>query len=247
MVLQFDKGKRKMRYVAYYRVSTKRQGRSGLGLEAQRESVISYARDLVGEYTEVESGRKNDRPELAKALKHCRATGAMLVVARLDRLGRDAAFLSSLMDSSVDFVAVDFPEANRLTMHILAAVADYEARLVSERTKVALKQAQARGTRLGNPNGAEALRRANKGNSDAVAAIQRKAQNRAEVLTDMVADIREGGITSLSGIARELNHRGAKTPRGGQWHPASVQRLLGRLEIPTRQVGGLVNPVYTGV
>lgn len=220
------------RYVAYYRVSTQKQGRSGLGLAAQRDVVLAYVNgggELAAEFTEVESGRKSDRPQLGAALRHCRATGAVLVVARLDRLARDVAFLSSLMNSGVDFVAVDFPEANRLTMHILAAVAEYEARCTSERTRAALQAAKARGKRLGNPNGAAALKRADKGNAAAVVAIQAEARKRAETLQDMVADIRGGGVTTLAGMAAELNRRGAKTPRGGSWHPTSVARLVERL------------------
>lgn len=220
------------RYVAYYRVSTQKQGRSGLGLEAQRETVLGYVGgvgNLTAEFTEVESGRNADRPQLAAALRNCKATGAVLVVARLDRLARDVAFLSNLMNSGVDFVAVDFPEANRLMVHVLAAVAEYESRMASERTKVALKAAKARGTRLGNPNGARALKRAGKGNMAAVKVIQAQAGERADTLRDMVQDIQAGGVSTLSGIALELSNRGAKTARGGRWHPASVQRLLTRL------------------
>ncbi len=220
------------RFTAYYRVSTAKQGRSGLGLAAQRETVLGYvggADNLTAEFTEVESGRKSDRPQLAAALRHCRATGAVLVVAKLDRLARDVAFLSNLMNSGVEFVAVDFPEANRLTLHIMAAVAEYEARITSERTRAALQAAKARGQRLGNPHGAAALKRAAKGNAAAVVAVQAQAQDRAAILRDMVQHIEAGGITTLAGIAAELNRRGAKTARGGRWHPASVARLRGRL------------------
>lgn len=219
------------RYVAYYRVSTAKQGRSGLGLAAQRETVQAYIGDgqLVAEFTEVESGRKADRPQLAAALRHCRATGATLVVAKLDRLARDVAFLSNLMNSGADFIAVDFPEANRLTLHILAAVAEYEARCTGERTRAALQAAKARGQRLGNPHGAAALQRANRGNTDALRAVMDQANARAETLADMVTDIQRGGTTTLSGIAAELERRGAKTARGGRWHAGSVRRLLDRL------------------
>src|SRR3954451_12613838 len=144
------------RFVAYYRVSTDRQGRSGLGLDAQRAAVADYLNggnwQLVAEFTEVESGRKNDRPELAKALTACRRIGAPLVIAKLDRLARNVAFVSNLMESGVEFTAVDFPTANRLTIHILAAVAEHEREMISARTKAALAAAKARGTKLGTPN-----------------------------------------------------------------------------------------------
>lgn len=220
------------RFVAYYRVSTAKQGRSGLGLAAQRETVLGYvggADNLTAEFTEVESGGKSDRPQLAAALRHCRATGAVLVVAKLDRLARDVAFLSNLMNSGAEFVAVDFPEANRLTLHIMAAVAEYERRITSERTRAALQAAKARGQRLGNPHGAAALRRADRGNRAAVQVVQAQAQDRAVTLHDMVRDIQAGGVTSLAGIAAELTKRGARTARGGLWHASSVKRLLTRL------------------
>ena len=220
------------RYVAYFRVSTVKQGRSGLGLAAQRETVLAFVggANIAAEFTEIESGRNNDRPQLDKALRHCKATGAVLVVAKLDRLARDVAFLSNLMNSAVEFVAVDFPQANRLMIHVLAAVAEYESRMASERTKVALQAAKARGQKLGNPNGAAALRRARRGNSDAVEAIKARAADRAAILEDMVKDVQANGITTLAEIASELTLRGAKTARGGRWHPSSVQRLLSRIE-----------------
>jgi DNA invertase Pin-like site-specific DNA recombinase len=143
------------RFVAYYRVSTDKQGRSGLGLEAQREAVQRYLNGgtwtLAAEVTEVESGKWNDRPELDRALGLCRLYGATLVVAKLDRLARNVAFISKLMESGVDFVAADFPQANRLTVHILAAVAEHEAAMISQRTRAALAATRARGIKLGNP------------------------------------------------------------------------------------------------
>lgn len=220
------------RYVAYYRVSTAKQGRSGLGIDVQRDTVLRFINggaELVEEYTEVESGRKSDRPALANALRHCRATGATLIVSKLDRLARDVAFLSGLMNSSVEFVVCDFPQANRLTLHIMAAMAEYEARMTSERTKAALVQAKKRGVQLGNPNGARALRKAGKGNSAAVAVVQSKAQEKAADLHFMLEDIQNSGVTSLAGIAAELNARGARPPRAGKWHATTVARLLARL------------------
>jgi DNA invertase Pin-like site-specific DNA recombinase len=145
------------RFVAYYRVSTEQQGRSGLGLEAQQAAVRAYlnggAWTLLGEFVEVESGKRADRPELARALEHCRLTGAVLVVAKLDRLTRNMAFLAALMDSGVEFVACDNPHANRLTLHLLGAVAEHERGMISARTKAALEAAKARGVALGGDRG----------------------------------------------------------------------------------------------
>jgi DNA invertase Pin-like site-specific DNA recombinase len=139
------------RYVAYYRVSTDKQGRSGLGLEAQQQAVASYvaAGHLVAAYVEIGSGKRNDRPELAKALAHCRASKATLIVAKLDHLARSVFFIASLMESKVDFIAADMPTANRLTVHILSAVAEHEREAISSRTKAALAAAKARGIKLG--------------------------------------------------------------------------------------------------
>jgi DNA invertase Pin-like site-specific DNA recombinase len=151
--------KRIANFIAYYRVSTKRQGLSGLGLEAQRESVAAYLASvlgkLVGEFVEVEHGTRkgNHRPQLAAALTQCRVHGATLVIAKLDRLARNVAFTSNLMESSVDFVACDYPQANRLTIHILASVAEHEAEMISARTRAALQAAKRKGTILGGDRG----------------------------------------------------------------------------------------------
>src|SRR4051812_30379048 len=157
------------KWVAYYRVSTAKQGASGLGLEAQREAVAGYLNggdwQLAAEFTEVESGRKNDRPELAKALAMCRRIGATLIIAKLDRLARNVAFVSNLMESGVEFTAVDFPTANRLTIHILAAVAEHEAAMTSTRTKAALAAAKARGVKLGGDRHGLIRRFAKKGHA----------------------------------------------------------------------------------
>ena len=143
------------RYIAYYRVSTARQGRSGLGLEAQKQAVQAHlnGQKPISEFVEVESGRRNDRPKLAEALAACRVHKATLIIAKLDRLARNVAFVSSLMEAGVEFQACDFPQANRLTIHILAAVAEHEARMISERTRAALAAAKARGTVLGGFRG----------------------------------------------------------------------------------------------
>src|SRR5437016_5331644 len=139
------------KYIAYFRVSTARQGRSGLGLEAQRQAVRTHLNGVkpLSEFVEVESGRRSDRPKLTEALSACRVHKATLVIAKLDRLARNVAFVSNLMDAGVEFEAVDFPQANRLTIHILAAVAEHEARMISERTCAALAAAKKRGVRLG--------------------------------------------------------------------------------------------------
>src|SRR3954469_9367606 len=145
------------KFVAYYRVSTAKQGASGLGLEAQQDAVRAHLNggswQLVAEVVEVESGKRNDRPKLAEALRLCRLHGATLIIAKLDRLARNVAFISNLMESGVEFTAVDFPQANRLTVHILAAVAEHEAKAISTRTKDALAAAKARGTKLGGNQG----------------------------------------------------------------------------------------------
>ena len=169
-------GRAARRFVAYYRVSTDRQGRSGLGLEAQQKAVRDYldggAWEIVAEFIEVESGKKSDRPELARALDACRKHKARLVIAKLDRLSRNLAFIATLMDSGVEFVAVDNPHANKLTIHILAAVAEHEREAISERTKAALAAAKARGTKLGTPDPAGAV--AGRGSQGADGAVCRQ-------------------------------------------------------------------------
>ena len=141
------------KYVAYLRVSTQKQGYSGLGLEAQREIIHNYLHDTIpiSEYVEVESGRKSDRPKLKEALSQCRKEGAILIVAKLDRLARSVSFLSSLLESDVEIVFCDFPQANKMVLHIISAISQYEAELTAARTKAALQAKKARGFRLGNP------------------------------------------------------------------------------------------------
>src|ERR1700686_138532 len=168
------------KFISYLRVSTARQGVSGLGLEAQRESVASYLNggrwSLVQEVVEVESGKRNDRPAIAEALRLCRLHRATLVIAKLDRLARNVHFISSLMESGVDFVAVDFPQANRLTVHILAAVAEHEASMISARTKAALAAAKARGTTLGGVRGNPGRMKALETKANAASIQARKAK-----------------------------------------------------------------------
>lgn len=220
------------RLVAYERVSTARQGASGLGLEAQRKVIEDFAAsrgaEVLARFTEVESGRKADRPELAKALHHAKVTGATLVIAKLDRLSRNAAFLLALRDSGVRFVAVDMPEANDLTVGIMALVAQAEREAISRRTKEALAVAKSRGVKLGNPNGAESLRRAGKGGAALGAAVSANAAMFAADLAPVLADIRAGGHNSLRAIAAELTARGIRTRRGGTWGVGNVKTLLRR-------------------
>jgi DNA invertase Pin-like site-specific DNA recombinase len=233
------------RVVAYYRVSTEAQGRSGLGLEAQREAVEGLCRQrcwqILAEFTEVESGKRNDRPELGAALKRAKVTGARLVIAKLDRLSRNVAFLAALQESGAKFTAADMPEADEFTVHILAAVAQRERKLISERTTAALAAAKARGVKLGNPNGAAPIRRAAKGTTAALSAVRRNASTRAEEYAEILADIRLTGAISLSAMARELNARGILTARGGRWHASSVRNLVARLGssllVETEQAG----------
>ncbi len=223
-----------MKIVSYLRVSTAKQGHSGLGLEAQREAIKAYADRMqakVGkEFVEVESGKLNARPELAAALHLAKVTGAVLVIAKLDRLSRNAAFLLTLRDSGVKFIAADMPDANNLTVGIMALVAQQEREAISKRTKEALQAAKKRGKVLGNPNGAEALRRAAKGNVAAVQTIKSKADSHAMDLKPVIEALGQEGITSLGAIAAALNDRGMKTPRGGQWHKTSVSNLLARMQ-----------------
>lgn len=222
-----------MKAIAYYRVSTAAQGRSGLGLEAQQAAVQEFCRTrggtLLEEFTEVESGSHADRPQLARALELAKLTGATLLIAKLDRLSRNAAFLLTLRDSGTEFIACDMPDANNVTVGIMAVIAQEERRAISARTKAALAAAKARGVRLGNPNGAAALKRAGKGTASALTAVRDNAKRRADALAAKVAEVRAEGAFSHSAIAAALNDRHIRTPRGGQWHATSVRRLLERL------------------
>jgi len=215
------------RFVTYYRVSTQQQGRSGLGLEAQAATVAGHVARVGGEvvarFTEVESGKKRDRPELVKALAACRRHRAVLVVAKLDRLARNVAFLSALMEAGVDFTCCDMPSATRLTIQIMAAVAEDEARRISERTKAALAARKARGFTLGN------VANLTPGNSPAAADNRAKANADAERLRPVVAAIVAEGVDGVRDLCRRLNARGYVTARGSAWHPTSVSRLVKRL------------------
>jgi DNA invertase Pin-like site-specific DNA recombinase len=209
-----------MKIVSYLRVSTRQQGVSGLGLEAQRAAIEAYAAQRNGKvietFTEVESGKLNSRPELLKALHLAKVTGATLVIAKLDRLSRNAAFLLTLRDSGVRFIAADMPDANDLTVGIMALVAQQEREAISRRTTEALAAAKARGVRLGNPNAG-------------VAAIRAAADSHAKNLHPVINCLASEGMTSLGAVAEALNERGMLTPRGGRWHKSSVRNLLNRL------------------
>jgi DNA invertase Pin-like site-specific DNA recombinase len=198
------------KFVAYFRVSTDKQGKSGLGLEAQREAVFAYLNggswSLVQEFVEVESGKHSDRPQLTAALAACKKHRAKLVIAKLDRLSRNLAFIATLMDSGVEFVAVDNPHANKLTVHILAAVAQHEREMIAQRTREALQAAKARGKRLGNPKLGKARQRALKANREA-------AQRFAANVLPLIQQIQASGVRSLRGVARALIARGIKTAR----------------------------------
>lgn len=211
-------------YVAYLQVSTVRQGESGLGLEAQRAAVEAFARQhggaIVGSYVEVETGKRSDRPELAKALCAVRKAKATLLIAKLDRLARNVAFIANLMDAGVEFLACDQPFASRLTLHILAAVAEDEARRISQRTKAALQAAKARGRKLGSPIAAETI-------AGARAARSAFAAKANATTLAVIREVQKSGVISLAGIARTLEARGVKTPGGrSQWQSVQVSRLL---------------------
>ena len=219
-------------------VSTVKQGRSGLGIEAQREAVSCYLNGgrwaLAAEYVETESGRRSDRPKLAVALSHAKAIGAKLVFAKLDRLTRNVDLLRSLVASGVDLVFCDLPSVppgpmGRFLLTQMAAVAELEAGLIGERTKSALAAAKARGIKLGNPNGARALRGKQTGNTEAVAKIREKAAQHATDLKGIIDGIKRSGTTSVRAITK-LNRRGVSAPRGGAWYSTAVARLLNRLE-----------------
>ena len=230
-------------FVSYVRVSTVQQGASGLGLEAQRLAVADFLAttngELVGEYEEVESGKRADRPALAEAMDHCRLTGARLLIAKLDRLSRNVAFLTDLMEKGVEFVACDMPNATEFTVHIMIAVAQQEGKAISARTKAALGSIKARlaageeyvsrrsskpVTRLGNPKGLTVSRR-----DLGSAAVARKADVFAAAVRPRIAALRAEGL-SLASIAARLTERRVLTPRRGAWTAMAVKRVLERAD-----------------
>jgi DNA invertase Pin-like site-specific DNA recombinase len=213
-------------FVAYYRVSTDRQGESGLGLDAQRKAVRDFldggSWELIREFTEVESGKRSDnRPELTAALDLCRKRRATLVIAKLDRLSRNVAFIATLLDSNVRFKCADMPEADRTFLQMVAVFAEYERRRISQRTKDALAAAKARGVTLGNPRLAEVR---DKANAASMAAADAFAAN----VLPIIREIQASGVQSFRGIAHALTARGIKTARGGTWTPVQVSDILRR-------------------
>lgn len=225
------------RHVAYYRVSTARQGQSGLGLDAQRHAVAGWLADvhgdLVGSFTEIESGAVNDREQLGAALNLCRMTGATLVIAKLDRLSRDAHFLIGLSRSSVKFIAVDMPSANELTVGIMALVAQEERKAISARTTVALAAAKARGVKLGGWRGGPKVNPVL-----GAAANTKAADDYAATVGPMVTAMRRDGL-SLRQIAASMTAANILTARGGQWSACAVSAIMARAE---RLKGGFGMP-----
>jgi DNA invertase Pin-like site-specific DNA recombinase len=216
--------------VAYFRVSTNQQGRSGFGIEAQREALSRFAQsegfDLVAEFVEVETGKGSDaldrRPQLAAALARARALRCPVAVSKLDRLSRDVHFISGLMTHRVPFVVADLgPDVDPFVLHLFAALAEKERALISGRTKSALAAAKAKGVKLGNPR-IEAAR------GRAVASLQAEADRAASNVLPIIAEIQRSGATTLRAIAEALNARGVPTQRGGRWHAMSVRNVLAR-------------------
>jgi len=216
------------RFISYLRVSTTRQGTSGLGLEAQRTSVAGYlsgiSGQLITEFVEIESGKNNDRPELHRALAACRIHGATLIVARLDRLARNAHFLLGLKEGGVEFICVDMPSANTLTIGIMAMVAQEEARLISVRTKAALQAAKARGVQLGSPTPLTAHARCQGMKRSAEVRKSHAIRWQSDILP-IVKSIYESH-TSYRLTARVLNTQRVPARRGGQWTPNQVRRVM---------------------
>ena len=223
--------------IAYMRVSTRRQGESGLGLEGQLKAVTDYASRegavCIAQYTEIESGRRSDRPKLAEALEHARSARATLVVAKLDRLARNVAFLSALLDCGCDFVACDNPHANRLTVQILSVVAEDEARRISERTKAALAAAKARGTKLGSARpghweGREHRRGWAVATKIAAANRTKAAAEGNRLVCRIIGELRAAGAT-WAAVAVELNARGHVSRRGNPWTAQTACQVANQL------------------
>ena len=216
-----------MHFVTYLRVSTDRQGRSGLGLEAQRKAVVDHVAGkgvITAEFVEIESGKKNDRPQLARALVEAKRTGAVLLIAKLDRLARNVAFIANLLEAGVEIAAADMPEANRFLLHVMAAVAEHETRMISDRTRAALAAAKARGVVLGwaIPGRAEEQRQAA---LSGAAQNARNADKHAQNVLPIIRELSSRGL-SLRMIADELNVRQVRSARGGSWHATTVRNMI---------------------
>lgn len=222
------------KFIAYYRVSTAKQGQSGLGLDAQQGAVRQYLNggnwELLGEYTEVETGKGADaldkRPQLKAALAQCKKMGARLLIAKLDRLARNVHFVSGLMESKVKFVAIDIPEANDLTIHIMAAFAEHEAKRISERTKAALAAKKAKALANGDPNPLGVMGLTNLKRN--IEERKEQADAFAEKLRSVLNGFKVAGLTQVQQVEK-LNELGIATPRGGQWSRMQLQRVLKRI------------------
>lgn len=218
-------------FVAYLRVSTDGQGKSGLGLEAQRNAVQSFlpaGSVILSEFIEVESGKKTDRPELAKAIALAKQTKSTLLIAKLDRLARNVAFIANLLNGDVDVVAADMPQANKFLLHIMAAVAEQEALAISDRTKAALQAAKTRGVKLGWANPRRKVEQRIASMQGHITSMVR-ADVFASLCESMVEEAKQNGSDSYAGIARYLNDNAVPTSRGGRWHASTVRNLSLRL------------------
>ena len=222
-------------FISYYRVSTTKQGKSGLGLQAQRETVMNFLNGgswkLLDEFVEIESGKKDDRPQLMKAIKMCQLKNATLVVSKLDRLSRDLHFITSLQKSSIKFVVAENPDMNELTCHIFAAIAQHERKLISSRTKDALSQAKKRGVKLGNPaihNGAQIEGSGDTTNARKIKTY--KANQFANQMKEIIDDINYNKAMTLRQVATELNNRNFTTRRQCQWTANAVRMVINRIK-----------------
>jgi DNA invertase Pin-like site-specific DNA recombinase len=216
------------RFVSYFRVSTDQQGRSGLGLEAQNRAIAQYVQLVDGEivdapFTEIESGRRCDRPQLMKAIASAKRHKATLLIAKLDRLARNVAFVSAMLESGVELRAVDMPAANRMMLQLVAVMGEYEVGLISERTKAALAARRARGFSLGT------VANLKKGNPGAIAKLKAEAQEAAERMRPIIDNLKAEGVSTVRGLCVALNERGYVTATGSAWHPTSVARVLRRI------------------
>lgn len=230
------------KFVTYYRVSTDKQGRSGLGLEAQKKTVLDFINgndsEIVGEYVEVESGKNDDRPELQKAIRTCKLKKARLVVSKLDRLSRDLHFITELQRSGVQFTIAEMPEATELTVHIYAAMAQHERKEIGRRTKNALAAAKARGVALGNPCILSGERIP--GSGDTTNANQVRKSKANEFALDIAQTIKEEIVPgqSLREIADDLNNMGYRTARDKEWQATSVKRIIDRTKFESKYMRG---------
>jgi len=221
------------KYVSYYRVSTQKQGHSGLGLESQKQTVLNFLNggqwEIVKEFTEVESGKKNNRKELEEAIKYCKLTGSTLLIAKLDRLSRNLNFITTLQESNVSFVCCDMPDANSFTIQVMAALAQKEVEMISERTRLALAQCKQRGVRLGMPENLTDESR-KKGWSIAINTIKSKSVEFSSSIYEIIHPMVKDGKT-LQSIADHLNNENILTSRKKKWYPSTVRNIINRCEM----------------